>query len=166
MAVSNIVVSNLKTIADVRGVKLQWSVSDPNSNGLPYLTLKTVEIWASDTNDRATASKISEGLTDALCTGLMEEITYYFWIRPLNNSAIYGDWYPASTTEGVVCTAIGMSGLAFGLANGKIATSVAGNALTIAIKTNAGKARSLARLTTHLFGFGCSRSRTIRTLSR
>lgn len=144
MADSDIVVSNLAATATLRGVKLSWDVVDPHANGLLNLSLDQVEVWASTTNNRNTASLVVEGLIDATYAGAVEEQTYYFWIRPRSryqdSSGVryYGEWHPLSATAGVSAVAIGMSGLMFGLTNARLVATVNANALTFAVKTIAG----------------------------
>lgn len=141
MAASDITILTLTATPTFRGNKISWTYNDPWAlTGLHY-RLDAVEVWASTTNDRTTASKVGEGVTDFLHAGLAEEQTYYYWAKARDRappSGAYGPFFPTSTTAGVACVAIGMSGLAFGLANGKIVASVAANALTIAVKTLAG----------------------------
>ena len=118
---------------------IAWTVTDPHWNGLIYLSLDLVEVWASSSNDRSTAARVANGsLTGTVHYGVQEEATLYYWARPKNNSGQYGEWSPVGSTAGVACTARGMTGLAVGMENGQITATVASNALTIAIKTAAG----------------------------
>lgn len=142
--VSDITVAALTATPTIRGNKLAWTYSDPLSGALPNIALDMVEVWSSTTNDRTTATKVGEGITDFTHQGLAEEVTYYYWIRArdmlpaANGGPGYGAWYPSGSTSGVACAALGVSGLAFGLANGKLVASVSSGALTVAIKTAAG----------------------------
>lgn len=144
MGISDITVAALTATPTLRGNKLAWTYSDPFSGALPNIALDMVEVWSSTTNDRTTATKAGEGILDFTHAGLVEEQTYYYWIRArdmlpaANGGPGYGAWYPSGSTSGVACSALGMSGLVFGLANGKIVTSVGSSALTIAVKTSAG----------------------------
>ena len=101
MADSNITVSGLTAGSAVGQIDLAWAVSDPHAIGLPTLQLDAVEVWAATTNNRANASKIAEGFTSAVHSGLPENSTRYYWIRPRNKSGYYGDWHPAGSTSGV-----------------------------------------------------------------
>ncbi len=145
MATSSITITSLTATPSLRGNKLAAVVNatGPAAN-LPNLLIDVVEFWSSTTNDFSTASLVVSGYPEAIHEGLIEEQTYYYWAKAKNKSGSYGAVYPISATAGVACTAIGMSGLAFGLANGKLVASVAGNALTIAIKTAAGNDPSAA----------------------
>lgn len=98
---SNITVSDLVVAPGVQQTYAQWAVDDPNINGLPYLQLDRVELWASTTNDRSTASKVAEGITFAnyVYTGFAKR---YHWIRARDREGQYGDWYPSSATAGQV----------------------------------------------------------------
>lgn len=139
MSASSITVSSLTATPSLRGNKLAAVVSatGPAAN-IPTLMLDTVEFYASTANDFSTASKVVEGKPEALHVGLIEEQAYYYWAIPRAVNGSKGAVYPTSPTGGQSCTAIGMSGLAYGLANGKLVASVASNNLTIAIKTIAG----------------------------
>jgi hypothetical protein len=142
VATSAITVSALTAVANIQGNKLAWAVTDPNNGAIPNIALDKVEVWRSTTNDRdGTAAKVGEGLNDFTDQGLIEEQTYYYWTKARNRIGSYGAWHPTGNTSGVACTAKGLSGLAFGLANGKIVVthnSPSSNQLTIAIKTASG----------------------------
>lgn len=127
----------------LRGTKLEATVvatGNAAPGGLPYLQADKVEYWWSLTNNFATALEADfiEGSPDAVHAGLIEETTYYYWAFVRDVSGNKGAMYPASPTGGVSVVAIGISGLTFGPANGKITASVAANALTVALKTKAG----------------------------
>jgi hypothetical protein len=142
--VSDITVAALTATPTLRGNKLAWTYSDPRNGALPNIALDMVEVWASTTNDRATAAKVGEGITDFLHTGVAEEETWYYWIKARDylpaaqGGPGYGAWHPSGSTAGVTVTAIGMSGLLFGLANGKLVATVGSSALTVAVKTALG----------------------------
>lgn len=97
---SNITVSGLVVAPGVQQSYAQWEVDDPNVNGLPYLQLDRVELWAHTSNDRSGASKVAEGITFAnhVYTGLNP---LYYWIRARDKEGQYGDWYPSSSTAGI-----------------------------------------------------------------
>lgn len=100
---SNITVSGLVVAPGVQQTYAQWEVDDPNVNGLPYLQLDRVELWASETNDRDSTDmmKVAEGITFAnyVYTGFAKR---YHWIRARDREGQYGDWYPSGATSGVV----------------------------------------------------------------
>ena len=85
-------------------VVLTWSAHDPHSpGGLPYLMLATIEVWASQTDDFATATKIGETVANMYVhTGLSRGASWYYWLKPRNNAGYYGDVYPSG--GGVVGT--------------------------------------------------------------
>lgn len=141
MADSSITVSALTASPGIGHVALQWSFSDPHTpGGLPQLQLAAVELWASTTNDRdATAAKVAEGRDNALHPALTEGATWYYWIKARDNAGQYGDWYPAGATAGVQVTVGFAASAGFTLINGNIVASIAGNALTIAVKTISGE---------------------------
>jgi hypothetical protein len=138
MSSSDITVAALTASPTLRGNKLAWTYSDPRNNALPNIGLDMVEVHASTTNDRTTATKVGEGITDFLHVGFVEEQIWYYWIKARDYIGSFGAWYPSSSTAGVSATSIGLAGVAFGLANCKLVATVAANALTIAIKTAAG----------------------------
>jgi hypothetical protein len=107
MGVSDITVAGLAATDDVAGIKLSWTYSDPRDGALPNIALDAVEVWAATTNDRASASKVGEGITDFLHAGLSRGDVRYYWIRARNKlpashgGPSYGAWHPSSTTAGV-----------------------------------------------------------------
>lgn len=142
MATSPITITALTATPTVRGNKLAATVSatGPAAN-IPSLMLANVQFYASTTNDFTTASQVGEGNPDFVHAGLIEEQTYYYWADARDVSGNVGAVFPVSPTAGVACKAIGQSGLAFGLANGKLLVthnSPSSNQLTIAIKTVSG----------------------------
>lgn len=139
MADSDITLSIPVATPEVGHNNITWTASDPHWNGLQYLALDYVELWAADSNDRSAASRVANGdLTGTVHYGVSEETTKYYWIKPKNNSGQYGEWSPVGSTAGVACTARGMVGIAVGMANGQITATVASSALTIAVKTAVG----------------------------
>lgn len=104
MADSNITCLALVAQAGIASVTLTWLYSDPNFNGLNYLELDAVEVWASSTTSRSNAAKVGEGET-FFVHPVPEGATRRYWVRARNNSGSYGDWYPLSATGGVTATA-------------------------------------------------------------
>lgn len=104
---SNITLSGLVVAPGVQQTYAQWEVDDPNINGLPYLQLDRVELWASETNDRDStdAIKVAEGITFAnyVYSGFAKR---YHWIRARDQEGQYGAWYPSSASAGVVGGAV------------------------------------------------------------
>ncbi|MDO1582435.1 hypothetical protein [Rhizobium oryzicola] len=100
-------VSGLTATGGVSLVTLDVTV--PTVTGeLPYLTLGAVEIWASSTNDRATAAKAGETagrqfVHSNLPSGVN---TRYYWSRARNVAGTVGSWFPASATAGVAGTTL------------------------------------------------------------
>lgn len=143
MADSDITVTDLAAKSVAGGVKLSWSVTDPNANGLPYRSLEAVEVWAATTNDRSSATKIGEGRTDFTHIYLPVETFFYYWIRPRDVEGSYGDWYPSGSTSGVVGGTTGLAGLSFALMGGQIVAEVdSGGDLIVSIETAAGETPS------------------------
>jgi hypothetical protein len=106
MAASDITVAGLTATGDVKGIKLAWTYSDPRNNALPNIGLDMVEVHASTTNDRTTATKVGEGITDFLHAGLSRGDVRYYWAKARDNIGGFGPWYPASPTGGVVGTEV------------------------------------------------------------
>jgi hypothetical protein len=138
MSSSDITVAALTASPTLRGNKLAWTYSDPRSNALPNIGLDMVEVHASTTNDRTTATKVGEGITDFTHSALIEDATWYYWIKARDYLGSFGSWYPTSSGAGISAKAVAISGLTFTLNNGKLVASVSANALTIAVKTVAG----------------------------
>lgn len=105
MADSNITCSGLTATSGVGQLALQWSVTNPNVGGLPYLDLAAVEVWASASNDRSAAMKVGEGTDAFLHAGVPAGSTRFYWVRARNVSLLYGEWHPVSPTAGVAGTA-------------------------------------------------------------
>ena len=102
---SNITVSGLVVAPGIQSNFAQWEVSDPNINGLPYLKFAAAELWAATSNDRSTATKVAEGVTSAayVYTGLAKR---YHWVRARDVEGSTGDWYPSSSTAGIVADGV------------------------------------------------------------
>ena len=102
MANSNIVISNLTATGGLGQIALKWDLVDPNIGGLPYLQFRITEVWASRTNNFATATKIGEATANAFVhAGLARGETWYYWIVPRDRSNLEGARFPASLTAGV-----------------------------------------------------------------
>jgi hypothetical protein len=102
---SNITVSNLVVAPGIQHNFAQWTVDDPNTLGLPYKQLKAVELWASATNNRDSATKVAEGITSAgyVYSGFAKR---YHWIRARDQEGEYGEWYPSSSIGGAVASSV------------------------------------------------------------
>lgn len=151
MAGSDITITALTATPTLRGTKLVATVNDPRNGAIPNLAADAVEFYAATVNNFASATKVVEGPgvasgnSEAVHEGLIEETAYYYWALARNKIGSQGAKYPVSGTGGVSATAIGMSGLTFGMANGQIVVdthatdaAVPTNALRIAWKTQAG----------------------------
>jgi hypothetical protein len=94
-------VTNLTAVNGIRSVLLSWdSTLDP--------TFFTIQIWRSDTNDRAAASLIGTTLSNHYTDStVLAGSTHYYWIRGVNDfdNTIVGEWEPAGATSGVSITA-------------------------------------------------------------
>lgn len=105
MADSDITVDGLQAKGGIGQVSLTWNTPvDPHSPvGLPYLQQRAIEVHASETNDRDSAVKIGEvlGSNGFIHAGLTTGQSFHYWIKPRNNSGLYGDWFPLSSTGGV-----------------------------------------------------------------
>lgn len=141
MADSDITVSGLTAVAGIGIIELSWTVTNPNIGGLYYLDLRTVEVWASATNNRGAATKVREGDTVASHV-LTSGSTRYYWIRAKNNSDNYGDWYPASATAGVSATSLSVDTIIAGT----IKTAASGVRTELNSSTNAVESYSASGL--------------------
>lgn len=86
---------------------LRCEFDDPNAEGgLLALRLDAIEFWAASTNDRSLASKVTEGLNEAVHV-LPTGAARYYWTKPrlhgrdASGNPTYGDWYPAGAAAGV-----------------------------------------------------------------
>lgn len=105
MADSEIIVSALSADGAVGSNVLTWSVTAGVC--LSYLVLDAVEVWASATNDRATATKVGETFGLQMThSGLSANTTRYYWIKARDVSGNHGEWYPESATSGVSATTL------------------------------------------------------------
>lgn len=137
MGISDITVSGLAAVPTVKGNALTWSVADTWPKGSPY-SLDGVEVWAATSNDRALAGQVAEGIATVVHGTATDAVLRYYWIRPRNRLGSYGAWHPASATAGVPCTSLSPSSLHTPIVGAKVIASVAGNALTLALKTAGG----------------------------
>ena len=102
MADSNITISNLTAKGGLGQISLAWDLVDPNVGGLPYLQFQAVDVWASRTNDFATATKIGEATANTFThAGLSRGETWYYWTIPRDRSNLEGARFPFSPTAGV-----------------------------------------------------------------
>lgn len=104
MADSDITVNGLTAAGGVGQITLSWNpaVDSHTPGGLPSLQLSTIEVWGSDTNSLATASKIGESAGTRLVeANLTRAQQRYYWIRPRAKCGIFGAWHPLSDTNGV-----------------------------------------------------------------
>lgn len=148
MTVIAATVSALTATPDILSIALAWTEDDPHGNGagLSYLAIDKVEVWASRTNDRTTASKVAEGRKTATHAASDERQTWYYWIRPRladPTATTYGAWYPSGSTAGVAATTGAASDATYALLNGTLVVSrPGGNTCKIEIKTLAGNTPS------------------------
>lgn len=137
---TNITVSGLAASSGVKEITLTWAVSAPGcagSDGLPYLGLSTVQVWASTTNQRSSATQVGSSATGLFIHGgLGTAATRYYWILPVDASGQVGAYFPVSDTAGVVGTTqsevppAGSVGTTQIANNAITATQIADNAIT------------------------------------
>jgi hypothetical protein len=91
--------SGLTATPALKGNLLVWDAID---NPLLF----SAEVWASQSNDRATATKIATVYDNTFMHLTTSGSKWYYWIRAVS---IYqradGNWYPASSTAGIESTA-------------------------------------------------------------
>lgn len=88
--------TNLISQESNAGINLIW---EPNVQDELF---EVYEIWASNTNDRSTASKIGETTkSDWWHVGPVAGEDWYYWIRSRSSENRYSAWEPSSATNGV-----------------------------------------------------------------
>lgn len=136
--IPNFSVSGLTATPDLGQVLLTWNLADPDH------ICAAIEIWASKTNDLTTA--VSYGETPAPATSFTHIVTqqggsFFYWIRARDIAGVERSFFPADPNGGVQATwnnVPSVAGIGFNLIGGRIFPTVAGNALTVAIKTFSG----------------------------
>lgn len=95
---------------------------------MPYIgDLDVVEVWASETNDLATAAKVGEsGGSLFVYVPDPAKLSWYFWVRVRDSEGLFSDFYPNTAVDGVV---VGVHGVAFSLED-EIANSPAWDVLS------------------------------------
>ncbi|MCO5077270.1 MAG: hypothetical protein M9937_16500 [Chelatococcus sp.] len=107
MADSAIVITSVNKAGGAGQITLLVGTSGGGEDEcLIYMTLNRVEIYASKTNNRATATKIGDTTGTFVHGNLGVSETWYYWFRAIDNNSppLVGEWYPFSPTDGVVAT--------------------------------------------------------------
>lgn len=92
-------VSGLTALGTDGGINLHWDMSSVNAD------LWGVEVWASTTNDRSTATLTVTERGSSYPYTTTPSTTVYFWIRSVNSFGFNnGAWYPTSSTAGISAT--------------------------------------------------------------
>jgi hypothetical protein len=121
LAASNIVVEGLTVQSKPWYVLLHLQVNDPNVGGSPSLQVNRVEVTWATVNDRSQGTTFTaQSFNYALHTGIVDGNTYYYWIRPIDNSSNAGDYYPLSATQGVAIQVTATPTTTFSLINGTL----------------------------------------------
>jgi len=104
LADSNITVSGLTATGGINQINLAWDTPvDPNVNGLPYLRFVATEIWKSDSNDRSAPEFVGETSGNSFShLNVPRGSRFYYWIRARDRSGLYSNWFPVSSTSGIV----------------------------------------------------------------
>ncbi|KVZ57502.1 host specificity protein J [Burkholderia ubonensis] len=87
-------VMSLTTVSQVFAIELDWTFPADGSAGDTQRT----EIWYSKTDDRSTATKLSDYAypqARANLMGLAAGQSFFFWARLVDTSGNIGPWYPA-----------------------------------------------------------------------
>ncbi|KVD71781.1 host specificity protein [Burkholderia ubonensis] len=87
-------VTSLTTVSQVFAIELDWTFPADGSAGDTQRT----EIWYSKTDDRSTATKLSDYAypqARANLMGLAAGQSFFFWARLVDTSGNIGPWYPA-----------------------------------------------------------------------
>lgn len=135
--IGSITLSGLAVAPGLGQVVLTWATA-----GLQAFAAKT-EIWASQTNNVATAAFFGEVNPSVVTfTRIVspQSGAYYYWIRSRDVLGGFSAWQPGATNgvQGQSNNIPGLTGQNFALINGTITSSIAASAVTFAIKTVAG----------------------------
>lgn len=141
MTTSQITIATLRAVSGFGQVALYWDVNDPYSASDP-LSLDVVELWGALANDRNGASKKLEVAAGHSATIVNPtQAVWYYWARARDLNGDFGDWYPQSSSAGIVATID--PPVDSNLINGKIVSVASGGALTTSVKTLNGNDPSL-----------------------
>ena len=100
-------VLNLTAANAISGVGINIVASKLSTN-----PVTRTQIWASQTNDRSTATLEAEIFGSVFFFQGTVSTTYYFWARNVNiNGVANGAWYPSSSTAGVSATVVEITAL-------------------------------------------------------
>ncbi len=96
--------SNLTATGTFTYIILDWV--NPITSWIQY-----IEVWRSDTNDRAVAVLIATVYSDFYWDLIgASGVTKYYWIRAKNPNGDYSVWVPSGANNGVYATTIGIGG--------------------------------------------------------
>jgi hypothetical protein len=102
MADSELTISSLTATGAAGQIVLDFVVDNPTANGLPYLFLDHVDIYAASSNNRDSATKVGSSVSrQFIHSGLSKSTTRYYWVKAVNASGYDGEWYPSGATSGV-----------------------------------------------------------------
>lgn len=73
---------------------LQWAISDPNEEGLPYLQFDIAEIWRSTNSNMSGAVKVAEAYTAWCDTSVRLGVLKYYQVRARDRSGQFGAFSP------------------------------------------------------------------------
>ena len=99
--------TNLVVVPAPEGVQASWFPPTPATN------YAAVELWCSETNDRATAVKVFEGRTTGTLAPSAPGVLKYFWARANDATGAVSAWFPTTTTTtfSASASASGSSGI-------------------------------------------------------
>jgi hypothetical protein len=130
------VVASLTATPGQGQVVLSWTLADA-------LGVDAVEVWASKTNDRATAAHFGDGNLSGFTHVVSPQGGgFFYWVRAVDMSrTVAGPWFPGDPLAGVQATHNNIPNLpsaGYTLINGSVVVSVAANFVTVAVKTALG----------------------------
>jgi hypothetical protein len=103
IGITGIALTNLTATSTFKYIILDW-INPTISN------VQLIEVWRSDTNDRATAVLIAVIYNDVYWDYIgTTGTTRYYWIRAKSLNGTYSAWLPSSPTDGVSATTAGLN---------------------------------------------------------
>ena len=139
--------SSLTATGIVFGIELKWTIPQAIS------PIEKTEIWYSQTNNRADAILLGQFAypqNKHTMMGLAAGARFYFWGRVQDKLGEYGDWYPLSSSGGVMGVSSTDAGEILDYLTGQITESQLGQQLLAKIESGAASAVEIEQIVNEL----------------